>query len=257
VRGAPRPVRLMPGCDYAAQCHVVGHKGATATQPCVFRNRTLLPSKKQAVLDPSLAPSGMSLASCTSGRRRIFVIGWPSMAPHCLLERPAHLITTARMCGVLCWLKIRDKPYQFHCTPRKEFLINYCDLRSRWSWWAGARLAALLTGGGRVPPLPSSSSSCSTRRYECVRLPTMGARSSGAIVIRLVTTAKCSATRSWARFWSSISLRTSRHSACGALFERHSTARAPFQPKRLLNSGRIQLHWLPCLRAAFLGSSSR
>jgi len=35
VRGVRRPVRLMLGCDYAAQYIVVGHNGATATQLCL------------------------------------------------------------------------------------------------------------------------------------------------------------------------------------------------------------------------------
>jgi len=51
VRGATRPVRLILGCDYAAQCNLVGHKGATATQSCLCSKRTRWPSKKKAVLD--------------------------------------------------------------------------------------------------------------------------------------------------------------------------------------------------------------
>jgi len=51
VRGATRPVRLMLGCVFAAQCDVVKHKYAAATQPCLCFKRTRWPSKKQAVLD--------------------------------------------------------------------------------------------------------------------------------------------------------------------------------------------------------------
>jgi len=51
VRGVRRPVRLMLGCDYAAQCNVVGHKGASATQPCLHCLSTRSSSQKQNVLD--------------------------------------------------------------------------------------------------------------------------------------------------------------------------------------------------------------
>jgi len=51
VHGARRPVRLILGFDYAAQCGLLGHKGATATQPCLMCRRSWRPSGKQAVLD--------------------------------------------------------------------------------------------------------------------------------------------------------------------------------------------------------------
>ena len=51
VHGARRPVRLMFGCDYDAQCCFLGHKGATASQPCLMCKRTRSPSVKQALLD--------------------------------------------------------------------------------------------------------------------------------------------------------------------------------------------------------------
>jgi len=51
VRGACRPVRLMLGCDFAAQCCLLGHKGATATQPCLGCKCTRWPSDQQALLD--------------------------------------------------------------------------------------------------------------------------------------------------------------------------------------------------------------
>ena len=51
VRGVRRLVRLMPGCDYDAQCNVVEQNGATATQRCLSSQRAWWPSKQQAVLD--------------------------------------------------------------------------------------------------------------------------------------------------------------------------------------------------------------
>jgi len=51
VRGVRRPVRLILGCDYAAQCNVVGRKGASATQPCLHCLSTRSSSEKQTVLD--------------------------------------------------------------------------------------------------------------------------------------------------------------------------------------------------------------
>jgi len=51
VRGVRRPVRLILGYDYAAQCNVVGHKGASATQPCLHCLSTRSSSEKQNVLD--------------------------------------------------------------------------------------------------------------------------------------------------------------------------------------------------------------
>jgi len=121
VRSAPRPVRLMLGCDYAAQCNVVGHKSATATQPCLCCKRTRWPRKKQAVLDALFGTlQDITRARCTLGRRCILLIGWSSMARHRWLGSPVHLSTSARLCGVLCLLQICGKTYQFHCTPRKE-----------------------------------------------------------------------------------------------------------------------------------------
>jgi len=46
-----RPVRLLLGSDYAAQCDVPGHKGASATQPCLGGKSTRCPSKAQKFLD--------------------------------------------------------------------------------------------------------------------------------------------------------------------------------------------------------------
>jgi len=51
VRGVRRPVRLLLGSDYAAQCDVLGHKGASATQLCPVCRSTRSPSGAQAVLD--------------------------------------------------------------------------------------------------------------------------------------------------------------------------------------------------------------
>jgi len=51
VRGVRRLVRLLLGSDYAAQCDVLGHKGASATQPCLVCRSTRSPSGAQAVLD--------------------------------------------------------------------------------------------------------------------------------------------------------------------------------------------------------------
>ena len=51
VRGVRRPMRLLLGSDYAAQCDVLGHKGASATQPCLVCRSTRSPSGAQAVLD--------------------------------------------------------------------------------------------------------------------------------------------------------------------------------------------------------------
>ena len=51
VRGACRPVHLMLGCDFPAQCCLLGHKGATATQPCLGCKCTRWPSDQQALLD--------------------------------------------------------------------------------------------------------------------------------------------------------------------------------------------------------------
>jgi len=39
------------GCDYDAQCCFLGHKGTTATQPCLMCERTRSPSVKQALRD--------------------------------------------------------------------------------------------------------------------------------------------------------------------------------------------------------------
>ena len=51
VRGVRGLVRLILGCDNAAQCNVVGHKGASATQPCLYCLSTRSSSEKQNVLD--------------------------------------------------------------------------------------------------------------------------------------------------------------------------------------------------------------
>jgi len=51
VRGVCRPVRLLLGSDYAAQCDVLGHKGASATRPCLECKSTRCPSKAQRLLD--------------------------------------------------------------------------------------------------------------------------------------------------------------------------------------------------------------
>jgi len=46
-----RPVRLLLGSDYAAQCDVLGHKGASATQPGLGCTSTRCPSKAHSLLD--------------------------------------------------------------------------------------------------------------------------------------------------------------------------------------------------------------
>jgi len=51
VPGARRPVRLTLGCDYAANCDLVGHKVATETQPFLGCKRTRRPRGKQVVLE--------------------------------------------------------------------------------------------------------------------------------------------------------------------------------------------------------------
>ena len=51
VRGARRPVRLILGYHYPAQCNVVGQKGASATQPCLHCLSTRSSSEKQTALD--------------------------------------------------------------------------------------------------------------------------------------------------------------------------------------------------------------
>jgi len=51
VRGVDRPVRLLLGSDDAAQCNVLGHKGASETQPCLGCKSTRFSSVAQAVLD--------------------------------------------------------------------------------------------------------------------------------------------------------------------------------------------------------------
>jgi len=51
VHGARRPMRLILGSDYAAQCYLLGHQGATATQPCLMCRRTRWHSVRQAALD--------------------------------------------------------------------------------------------------------------------------------------------------------------------------------------------------------------
>lgn len=51
VRGERRPVRLFLAGDYAAQCDMLGHKGASATQLCLYCLSTRSPSAAQRLLD--------------------------------------------------------------------------------------------------------------------------------------------------------------------------------------------------------------
>lgn len=51
VRGVRRPVRLLLGGDHASQCDILRHKGASATQPCLYCLSTRSPSMAQKVLD--------------------------------------------------------------------------------------------------------------------------------------------------------------------------------------------------------------
>jgi len=51
VRGVRRPVPLLLGSDYAAQCDVLGQKGASVMQPCLLCRRTRSLSGAKAVLD--------------------------------------------------------------------------------------------------------------------------------------------------------------------------------------------------------------
>jgi len=51
VRGVRRPVPLLLGGDYAAQCDVLGQKGASVMQPCLLCRRTRSLSGAQVVLD--------------------------------------------------------------------------------------------------------------------------------------------------------------------------------------------------------------
>jgi len=50
-RGVRRPVRLLLGSDYAAQCDALGHKGTSAKQPCLGYKCTRCPSKAQRLMD--------------------------------------------------------------------------------------------------------------------------------------------------------------------------------------------------------------
>ena len=51
VHGARRPVWLILGSDHAAHCYLLGHQGATETQPCLMCRRTRWQSVRQAALD--------------------------------------------------------------------------------------------------------------------------------------------------------------------------------------------------------------
>jgi len=108
VRGVRRPVRLMLGCDYAAQCNVVGHNGSTATQPCLSCKRTRWPSKQQAVLDAIYGTlqdvtGGQHLRKATHfADRKVIAGGTPAVGEpgtpehHCSVVRSPLLVINPR-----------------------------------------------------------------------------------------------------------------------------------------------------------------
>ena len=257
VRSAPRPVRLMLGCDYVSQCNVVGHESATTKQPYLCCKRTRWPSMKQAVLDalfgtlqditgPLHLRETMHVADQMVIDGATPLVGEPGTPEHqCSVVRSPLLAANLR----------QNVPIPLHATQGKTHRLLRLAIEMVIVGRSSTDVAAVWRQVGAAFALELFKL-LYERRHEYGRIPTMGACSSGAIVTRLVTTAQCSATRSWAKFWTCTSLRTSRHEDCGTVFERHSTARAPFQPKRPFNSGRILLQWSFCLKEAFLGSPS-
>lgn len=65
VRGERWPVRMFLGGDYAAQCDMLGHKGASATQLCLYCLSTRSPSAAQRLLDATYG----TLQDVVVGRR--------------------------------------------------------------------------------------------------------------------------------------------------------------------------------------------
>ena len=99
VRGVRRPVQLLLGSDYAAQCTFLGHKGASATQPCLFFRSTRSLSGAQAELDAAYGTLqgvfvSRHLREVTHSSDRMAAdggtppVGQPGTSEHCcLLER--------------------------------------------------------------------------------------------------------------------------------------------------------------------------
>ena len=118
VRGVHRPVRLLLGSDYAAQCNVLGHKGESATQPCLGCKSTRFPSVAQAVLDDAYGTlqdvdTRRHLREATHFADRMVaegaaaVVGEPGTAEHhCSVERSPLLAINPR----------QIVPIPLHCT---------------------------------------------------------------------------------------------------------------------------------------------
>jgi len=99
VRGVHRPVRLLLGSAYAAQCNVLRHKGASATQPLLECKSTRCPSVAQAVRDDAYGTfqdvdTRRHLREATHFADRMVaegaaaVVGEPGTAEHhCSMER--------------------------------------------------------------------------------------------------------------------------------------------------------------------------
>jgi len=120
VRGVHRPVRLLLGSDYAAQCNVLGHKRASATQPvCHARARGFRVWRRPYLTMP-MAPSKTLTPAGTCERQRNFPIGWLLKALQRLWASPAQPSTTALWSEARYLPSTRGKLYRFHGIARKE-----------------------------------------------------------------------------------------------------------------------------------------
>jgi len=153
VHGARRPVRLMLICEFAAQCCQLGHKGATAAQPCRGCKRTRWPNNQQALLDANSGTlqdvsGGGDVLERTHFADRMAVVDATRMA-----GKPG---TIEHHCSEVLSLILGidpDKMYYFLRTHLMKLTTDSCDLPSRRRWSTGARLTALLLSGKGAPNL--------------------------------------------------------------------------------------------------------
>ena len=131
VHGARRPLRLILGSDYAAQCSLLGQKSATDTQPCLYCKTLSGRAASRRCLTPPLAPFKTSRAGGTCESARTLSTAWRLMTYLGQAASPASPIIIARWRRFHYLGSTRAKVFQYFRTVHKVKAIHYCDLRLR------------------------------------------------------------------------------------------------------------------------------
>ena len=189
---------------------MLGHKAASATQPCRRCKRARWPRQAQRLLEA---------AYCTLQN---VVVDWhlreaAHFAGRMVAFGAAPTVSTPGASRHHCYVvrSTQGNSFQFPCTPPKQLLSGSCAWLWRWSWCSGARLTALLLDGRRAPRFTRIWSRSCTRWCACGRHRTTAGCSLARTFIRSAKTVQTLASLSRGRSRRPTSLRLSARVHCG------------------------------------------